>query len=73
MWAAGFWASMISVSFEAVDGSGEGSVLLSPGWLGQGKRRARCCATCEAVIVDPAGLDATSGLTAADLEPRRAT
>jgi hypothetical protein len=51
--SAGIWASAISVNFEVMDGSGEGSVLLSPGWLGRRRRPARCCVTCEAVIVDP--------------------
>lgn len=67
---AGIWAPELSVNFEVMDGSGEGSVLLSPGWLGRRKRRARCCVSCEAVIVDPAGPDAVDELTAADLEPR---
>jgi hypothetical protein len=50
---AGFWASVISVNFEVMDGSREGSVVFSPGWLGRRRRRARCCITREAVLVDP--------------------
>jgi hypothetical protein len=49
----GLWGSVISVNFEVLDGSREGSVVFTPGWLGRRKRRARCCVACEAVIVDP--------------------
>jgi hypothetical protein len=44
---------VLSVNFEVMDGSGEGSVVLTPGWLGRRRRRARCCVGCDAVIVDP--------------------
>jgi len=51
--AAGLWASTISVNFEVMDGSREGSVVFQPGWLGRRRRPALCCVTCEAVHVEP--------------------
>ena len=53
LFAAGLWASGVTVNFEVDDDSGEGSELLRPGWLGRGKRGASCCVACEAVVVDP--------------------
>jgi hypothetical protein len=50
---AGFWAYMVQMTFEVMDGSREGWVVLSPGMFGRRRRRARACVTCDAVIVDP--------------------
>jgi hypothetical protein len=50
---AGFWAYMIQVTFEVMDGSRDGWVVFSPGWFGRRRRRARACVRCDAVIVDP--------------------
>ena len=55
LWAAGAGLSawMVDVNFEVMDGSGEGSRMLSAGWRGNRRRAARCCVSCEAVVVDP--------------------
>lgn len=51
--AAGFSGGAVAVTFETDDGTGEGSLVFEPGRRGRGRRPARCCVACEAVVVDP--------------------
>jgi hypothetical protein len=55
LWWAGAWpwTGLVDLNFEVMDGSGEGSHMLNPGWRGNRRRAASCCVSCEAVVVDP--------------------
>jgi hypothetical protein len=48
---------LVDLNFEVMDGSGEGSHMLNPGWRGNRRRAANCCVSCEAVVVDPKASD----------------